>query len=144
MPAILGLEASPEPATSGASEASLHGKRIYVIDDEADILHSMRALLGVWGVEALTADCAAAADRMFEQHGPPDLLIVDLRLGEDVQGAHLAERLQQAHGDFPILIITGETSSEALQQANERSHTVLRKPIAAEVLRRAIATAVAA
>lgn len=110
---------------------------------EADILHSMRALLGVWGIESLTADCAAAADRVFEQHGPPDLLIVDLRLGEDVQGAHLAERLQQTHGNFPILIITGETSSEALRQANERNYTVLRKPIAAEVLRRAIASAVA-
>lgn len=144
MPALLGTEAAPEPASSGASEVSLHGKRVYVIDDEADILHSMHALLGVWGMHALTADCAAAADRMFETHGPPDLLIVDLRLGKDVQGAHLASRLQHTHGEFPILIITGETSSEALQQANESGYTVLRKPIAAEVLRRAIATAVAA
>jgi CheY-like chemotaxis protein len=144
MPAILAAESSPEPATNGAAGVSLRGKRTYVIDDEADILHSMRALLGVWGIESLTADCAAAADRVFEQHGPPDLLIVDLRLGEDVQGAHLAERLQQTHGNFPILIITGETSSEALRQANERNYTVQRKPIAAEVLRRAIASAVAA
>jgi signal transduction histidine kinase len=144
MPAILTAEASPEPAISAAAEVSLRGKRIYVIDDEADILHSMHALLAVWGVDCRTADCAAAADRVFEQHGAPDLLIVDLRLGEDVQGAHLAERLQQTHGNFPILIITGETSAEALRQANERDYTVLRKPIAAEVLRRAIASAVAA
>jgi hypothetical protein len=47
------------------------------------------------------------------------------------------------HGDFPILIITGETSSDALRLANERSYTLLQKPIAPEVLCRAIMTALA-
>lgn len=67
---------------------------------------------------------------------------MDLRLGEDVHGARLADRLQRRHGRFPILIITGETASEALQEATERNYTVLRKPIAPEVLRRAIAATV--
>ena len=40
-----------------------------------------------------------------------------------------------------LLVITGETSSEALRQANERSYTLLQKPIAPEVLRRAIVAA---
>jgi hypothetical protein len=37
--------------------------------------------------------------------------------------------------------MTGETSSEALRQANERSYTLLQKPIAPEVLRQAIVAA---
>lgn len=142
MPAVAGEEASLAHPAATVPELSLLGKRVYVIDDEPDILHSMRTLLGVWGMHTLTADSAGAADRIFEQHGVPDLLIVDLRLGEDVHGARLAERLQHAHGTFPILIITGETSPEALRQATERRYTILRKPIAAEVLRRAITTAV--
>lgn len=70
-------------------------------------------------------------------------MIVDLRLGGEEHGAHLACRLQQTYGDFPILIITGETSSDALRLANERSYTLLQKPIAPEVLRRAIMAALA-
>jgi CheY-like chemotaxis protein len=103
---------------------------------------SMRSLLGVWGVSVMTAESPSAADLLFEQHGPPDLMIVDLRLGEEEHGARVADRLQQTYGQFPVLIITGETSSEALRQANERSYTLLQKPIASEVLRRAIVAAV--
>ncbi len=132
--------ADAEPAVAG----SLRGKRVYVVDDEHDILHSMRTLLGVWGMRALTADCASGADEIFERHGAPDLLIVDLRLGEGEHGARLADRLQRRHGRFPILIITGETSSEALRSATDLHYTVLRKPITPEVLRQAIVANVTA
>lgn len=143
MPALLGESVSREPAQPINSEASLKGKRVFVIDDEFDILKSMRALLGIWGVEALTAQSPAAAERLFEEHGRPDLMIADLRLSDDEHGAHLADRLRRLYGDFPVLIITGETSSEALLQANERRYTLLQKPIAPEVLRQAIVVAVA-
>jgi hypothetical protein len=42
------------------------------------------------------------------------------------------------------LITTGETSSEALRQANERNYALLQKPIAPEVSRRAIVAAAVA
>ncbi len=63
---------------------------------------------------------------------------------EGEHGAHLADRLQLGHGAFPVLVITGETSSEALRDANRGGYTLLQKPIAPEVLRRAIATAIGA
>jgi CheY-like chemotaxis protein/two-component sensor histidine kinase len=144
MPAILGEANLPEPLAQGAEDASLRGKRVYVVDDERDILNSMRILLDVWGISVQTADSTSSAYRIFEKHGAPDLLIIDLRLGEEEHGARLADRLQQIHGQFPVLIITGETSSEALRQANERSYISLQKPIAPEVLRRAIVAATAA
>jgi len=134
-----GADGVPAAATN-----LLRGKRVYVVDDEHDILHSMRTLLGVWGMRALTADCASGADEIFERHGAPDLLIVDLRLGAGEHGARLADRLQRRHGSFPILIITGETSSEALQAAADLHYTVLRKPIAPEVLSQAIVATVTA
>jgi signal transduction histidine kinase len=143
MPAILGEASAPERLPQGGEDASLQGKRVYVVDDELDILNSMRILLGVWGIHVETAASTGSANQIFEEHGPPDLLIIDLRLGEEEHGARLADRLQQIHGQFPVLIITGETSSEALRQANERSYTSLQKPIAPEVLRRAIVAATA-
>jgi CheY-like chemotaxis protein/anti-sigma regulatory factor (Ser/Thr protein kinase) len=142
MPAILAEALPGEGPPTSAAEVSLEHKRVYVVDDELDIRKSMRSLLGVWGVSVMTAESPSAADLLFEQHGPPDLMIVDLRLGEEEHGARVADRLQQTYGQFPVLIITGETSSEALRQANERSYTLLQKPIASEVLRRAIVAAV--
>ena len=104
----------------------------------------MRALLDIWGAVVFTADSPEAAQRIFAQHGRPDLMIVDLRLGEGEHGAQLSDRLRLQYGPFPVLIITGETASEALRQANENGYTLLQKPIAPEVLRRAIAAAIQA
>jgi two-component system, sensor histidine kinase len=141
MPAAIADAATPAEAPAAVSQVSLRGRRVYVVDDEADILRSMSTLLKVWGIEAITAGSPQAADEVFATHGPPDLMIVDLRLGDKEHGAHLAARLQQAHGEFPVLITTGETSSQALREANQQSYTLLQKPIAPEVLRRAIVVA---
>ncbi len=145
MPAALGGAAlSSEDLDIAASSVSLEGRRVYVVDDERDIRNSMRALLGVWGVRAWTADSVKDADALFAAAGPPDLLIVDLRLADEEHGSHLADRLQKRHGAFPVLIITGETSSDALREAHEGGYTLLQKPIAAEVLRREIVSMIGA
>jgi two-component system, sensor histidine kinase len=143
MPAILTEAAVLEQTPSSIAEESLQDKRVYVLDDELDILKSMSTLLAAWGITVTTAESPSVVDLIFERHGIPDLMIVDLRLGEQEHGAHVAERLQRAYGNFPVLITTGETSSEALRQANERNYSLLQKPIAAEVLRRAIVAAIA-
>jgi len=132
--------AEPPPALlpSAQTEATLRGRRVYVVDDEQDILKSTQTLLEIWGVAVATAQSPEETDLLFERAGIPDLMIVDLRLGSEEHGALLADRLQRRHGIFPVLITTGETSSEALLQANQRKFTLLQKPIAPEVLQRAI------
>lgn len=122
--------------------ASLKGKRIYVVDDERDILKSMHSLLSVWGIDVKTAESPSAAQALFDAHGAPDMMVVDLRLGDTDHGSHLSDRLQRKFGDFPVLIITGETASDALRDAHARGFTVLQKPIAPEVLRQSMAAAI--
>jgi signal transduction histidine kinase/ActR/RegA family two-component response regulator len=123
-------------------EVPLQGKRVYVVDDERDIRNSMRALCRAWGMEVETAESGASLEQLLARCGPPDLMIIDLRLGEGAHGAQLAERMQSRYGGFAVLIITGETSSDALREANRSRYTLLQKPITAEVLRRAIGAAV--
>jgi signal transduction histidine kinase/ActR/RegA family two-component response regulator len=137
IPDVVPVEA-PVPSTL---DSSLKGKRVYVVDDERDILNSMRTLLGLWGIRVATADSPRAAEALFRASGRPDLMIVDLRLGSARHGADLAQHLQEQYGEFPILIITGETSSEALRSANQGGFTLLQKPIAVELLRRSIVSA---
>jgi signal transduction histidine kinase len=142
LPALPGALAAAGPCLPLPVQTALQGKRVYVVDDEIDILKGMRALLGIWGIEILTADSHDATERLFERHGIPDLMIVDLRLGEGEHGGRLADRLCLQYGTFPVLIITAETASEALRQANESGYTLLQKPIAAEILRRTVAAAI--
>lgn len=121
----------------------LQGRSVYLIDDEADILHSTRQLLSKWGMHVATADCAEAADQLFRDSGKPDLLITDLRLRGTENGAELAARLRESFAGFPVLVITGEVSSAAAQQVDLLGAALLYKPITAESLRRAIFRAIA-
>jgi DNA-binding NtrC family response regulator len=116
----------------------LKGVRVCLVDDEMDILKSMGHLLAAWGMESFTTDCVAGAEKIFRERGKPDLLITDLRLGKGEHGAELATRMRQQFGGFPVLIITGETTSAALREASERGFKLLQKPVVPETLREAI------
>ncbi|MGE0806730.1 MAG: ATP-binding protein [Burkholderiaceae bacterium] len=130
--------ADPAAEQTGLPLLDGAGRRVFVIDDEADILASTSALLRLWGLQAFVAASAEAAQRLFEMHGRPDLVMADLRLSGDEHGTALASRLRRSYGDFPVLIMTGETSSEALRSANQSGYPLLQKPVAPEVLRDAI------
>lgn len=127
-----------EGGVSGAAGPLMSGARIYVVDDEADILQGMSLLLRSWGCETSTAQRVDEALALFAQQGPPDLMIVDLRLSGPESGVDLVRRLQAAHGAFPVLVATGETASGALRGAREAGWPLLHKPIEGELLREAV------
>ena len=133
-------EINPETRT----DVSLKGVRVCLVDDEMDILKSMGHLLAAWGMESFTTDSVAGAEKIFRERGKPDLLITDLRLGKGEHGAALATRMRQQFGGFPVLIITGETTSAALREASERGFKLLQKPVVPETLREAIVAELAA
>ncbi len=108
------------------------------MDDEVEIQRSMQKLLASWKAEVKVAGSTHESEQLLKLHGRPDLLIVDLRLNEAENGVELAERLLATHGRFPVLVVTGETSSDALVRARMLGYPVLRKPIAGEVLHRTI------
>jgi CheY-like chemotaxis protein len=135
------VASAPEPTVANPqahADISLRGVRVCLVDDETDILRSMKHLLNAWGMECFTTDSAVGAEACFKERGRPDLLITDLRLGKGEHGAELALRMRQQYGHVPVLIITGETSSTALREATERGFTLLQKPVVPETLREAI------
>ncbi|WGS84603.1 hybrid sensor histidine kinase/response regulator [Methylomonas sp. UP202] len=131
----------PRPVNADADVSGVSGKRIYVVDDEADILEAMRILLQGWGCRVETAASARVADALFSDVGRPDLLIVDLRLAEGEQGLALVRRLRGRHGEFPVLVVTGETGLEALAPVRVAGFPLLQKPIVADVLYDAVSRA---
>jgi signal transduction histidine kinase/CheY-like chemotaxis protein len=128
--------------TELAGSKSLQGKRFYVVDDEIDILDGMRWLLKAWDVDVETATSSKTTEDLFNQYGNPHLLIVDLRLRGEEQGAELANRLQRTYGGFPVLVVTGETALQSLDKVDQAGYPLLKKPITPETLYHAACRAI--
>ncbi len=117
------------PRSAKTAPLIWQGKQIYVVDDDAVVLNSMRTLLSTWGFEVRCASSAPEANALLAQRGIPDLLIADLRLRDAEDGATLASRLVGAFGSFPVLIMTGETAEPLLRIAHDKGYGVLQKPV---------------
>ncbi len=98
----------------------------------------MGSLLTLWGAEIKTASSPQETEDLLKILGPPGLLIADLRLGEEENGLGMLHRLHESFGPFPVLMITGETSPQALTVVRKSGLDLLEKPVSAEGLQSAI------
>jgi two-component system, sensor histidine kinase len=135
---ILDTESGSVEGVLPGQDTALVNFSVYLIDDEIEIVKSMSKLLGLWGMRVLSATSTPPLDQIFVEFGKPDLLIADLRLGKGEHGAALANRLRLQYGEFPVLIISGETASEALRETKDSGYQFLQKPITPENLRKTI------
>src|SRR5690606_1498977 len=106
-----------------------HPRRILVVDDEPfvrelvqETLASLEYEVEVAG-DGLTALAAAAAR-------PPALVLLDVRLGGELDGLEVCRRLVGGRADAPIVIfLTGLASTEDVDAAREAgAKSYLTKP----------------
>jgi CheY-like chemotaxis protein len=141
--------ASPAPVRviEDAGAPVLQSARVLVIDDEEGVRMSSAAVLRAEGVEVHLADGRTAAldiaVRLEPEEGARiDAVVCDFRLRNDEDGVEVVRALRAALGrDVPALLITGDTAPDRLLQARRSGLQVLYKPVAADVLIRAIGTA---
>ncbi len=69
-------------------------ERILVLDDNADMVESLRDVLELQGAEVATALSPAEADRVLEAGFKPSVFLLDLRLGPSESGAEYVQRLR--------------------------------------------------
>ena len=129
------LPAAPvDEAPVDTATDSLVGLRVLCIDNDREILDGMRALLGRWGVVALTgatADDALAL--LFEQ---PDVALVDFHLHDRLDGLGVIDALRAQSGrTLPAALLTGDGSDAVKLAARERGCAVLTKPVKPASLR---------
>jgi len=112
---IMTAQTMPEQNANGATKA------ILVIDDDADVLDSMRLLLSSWGhrvvaVASLEQALHALQNLPNATGVPPfDLILSDFRLAENVSGVDVVRAVRQACGyDIPAVVITGDTSVDSI------------------------------
>jgi len=123
------------PVTARAPTDMADGKLVVVIDDDPRVLDGMRGLLQSWGCRVMSGDTATAAIKGLGA-GPPDLIISDYRLSDGNTGIEaIAHVRDQFGGAIPAFLISGDTHSDASQQARAKGLHLLHKPVDPMMLR---------
>jgi CheY-like chemotaxis protein len=111
------------PVTRGAELGG--GERVLLVDDDADVLQAISAMLAIAGYEVFTAASGSEALAMFD-HVRPDVLILDFAM-PGLDGGEVARRVRAAHAEQAILFVSAQASLESLQRAVPGVR-LLRKP----------------
>jgi CheY-like chemotaxis protein len=137
----LGESAKQDAEEKEATRANfdiLRGRRILVVEDEANVRVGTLELLEHWGCEVRAVadiDEALRATNAWQ----PEIVLVDLRLREQVSGIEAIEALRGALGNtFAVLVVSGDTAVEVLAQVKARRHLMLHKPVRPAQLRAAL------
>ena len=126
-----------------APRSRLEPALIFLIDDEATIREAMKGLLEGWGHTVVVAE----SGKQILEHASdcprrPDLMICDYRLREDENGIQLMNRLREEYNaEIRGFLLTGDTASGRLVEAEASGYPVLHKPLSSARLLEAIETA---
>lgn len=108
-----------------------HGMRVLVIDDERQVLQSMRHMLEGWGATVMLAESARDALKAIALSSvAPDIVLSDYRLRENNNGVDAVATIRESlELNLPAVIITGDTSPERLKQVTRAGIEVMHKPV---------------
>src|SRR3984893_10620876 len=100
---------------------------VYVVDDDSDVLGSLRFLLETDGFSVRTFRSGAALLNGIAT-GEADCFVIDHKM-PTMSGIDLAGRLRKGDIDVPIILITGYPDEHILEKASAAGiHHVLLKP----------------
>ncbi len=118
------------------------GHRVLVVDDELQVLKSMKNTLEDWGCQVLLSDSARDALRqMALSDFEPDLILSDYRLRGEENGVDTVCALRESFNrEVPAIILTGDTSPERLRRVQESGLALLHKPVSVDELQTAVIT----
>ena len=121
------IEAGKPSSASIAAE----GRGVLVIDDEQQVLQSMRHMLEGWGCIVWLAESARDALKIMALNDlVPDVIISDYRLADNLNGVDAVAALRESVDKrIPAIIVSGDTSPERLKEVKETGLQLLHKPV---------------
>ena len=112
----------------------LAGLRVLCVDNDEEILDGMRALLGRWQVQVITASTVDQALQKIAER--PQVMLVDYHLHDRMDGLDALVALREAAGyPLPGALLTADGRDELKRMARERGYRLLTKPIKPASLR---------
>ncbi len=131
------LVAAPADLASARAATRLDEALVLCVDNEADVLDGMKALLGGWSCRViLAAGSREALSLLSSTAARPDVLIVDYHLDQQGDGIDCVERIRRHLGvDLPAVIVTGDRSDAVRSRAASLGLAILHKPVKPAALR---------
>ncbi|WP_370643491.1 response regulator [Micrococcus sp. ACRRV] len=121
--------------------------RVMLVDDHPVVRAGVRAVLEAdpeLTVVAEAGDGAAALDVLQARPGEVDAVLMDLQMGEGMDGVSATRRLRAAHPGIPVLILTTfDTEADILAALDAGTAGYLLKDAPAEQITDAVHRAVA-
>jgi CheY-like chemotaxis protein len=113
---------------------------VVAIDNDAQIIEGMRALLSAWGCAPVVARSQHEAQaELAAQKTIPDAILADYHL-DSGDGVDAIVALRWRFGpELPAALITADTSDEMRLRAFEKDVMVLNKPVKPAALRALLA-----
>ncbi len=109
-------------------------RKLLIIDDEQNVLYSMKKALQSEVLEVITADTAASGIGKVRLE-KPDAVVLDLRL-PDGHGLGVFNEIHESFPRLPVIIITAFSTMETAVEAMKRgAYEYLLKPIELQVLK---------
>jgi signal transduction histidine kinase/CheY-like chemotaxis protein len=135
---VLPVETRRIVSPAAGDPVSLKGRNILLVDDDPAIGAAVTRLLDDAGARVSVAASSAEADAARTEG--IDLALVDLALGDGVDGLSLAQRWRNGSvRPLPVLIVTGSTDTPTLTRLRDSGLSWLTKPVDGDVLKREIA-----
>jgi signal transduction histidine kinase/CheY-like chemotaxis protein len=119
-PAVVAAPAPPAPEPPRS--------RVLVVDNDADVLRGMQALLQGWQCEVLAARDGDEALRLVAG-ATPDLVLLDFHLGDHQTGLMLRERLAAVMPPRPCVVITADHGVDVREAVAAAGCVLLHKPL---------------
>jgi len=138
LPRVAAGQPARAPANNRSRAAtrddSLAGLRVLCVDNDQEILDGMRALLGRWQVEVITA--ATVDEALAKMALQPDVMLVDYHLHDRLDGLDTLDALQAiASSPLPGALLTADGRDELKQLTRTRGYRLLTKPVKPASLR---------
>ncbi len=123
---------------------TLEGRLVVIVEDEPAVRGGLEVLIKGWGASIASFDSVAASAAWASASDPdivkPDLLIVDYRLEDGLNGVDAIKALRARFGsEVPAILVTGSTMTGHEMDAQAHNFHLLIKPVVPNKLRAMIA-----
>ncbi len=116
-------------------DSPLRGLHIWCLDDDARVRAATHALLETWGCSVTSVADTDAALLLAASGAPPDLLLLDYRLGDRFGPDCLPALFAAWKQAVPVIMISAERDAALAASAREAGWGFLAKPIRPAALR---------
>lgn len=107
---------------------AIAGRRVLCVDNEADILAALEAMLTAWGCQAVLASSYDEALEILMRGEPVEAAFIDYQLGTDKTGLDVLKAVRTHAPDARAALVTADPSPEVLEAAEVLGVPVLHKP----------------